>query len=61
MAQHYSLICHDVYELKMTGKFFKRRKFKEMIKLFKPLNWILFLIMILVIYHKNRKSSQFRL
>jgi hypothetical protein len=49
MTQHYSFIRREVYELKVSGKYLKRRSFKEMKKLYKPLYWTLFSITMLSI------------
>lgn len=49
MTQHYSLIRREVYELKVSGKYLKRRKIKDMARLFKPLYWVLFFITMLSI------------
>ena len=42
MTQHYFFIRREVYEFKKTHKSPKWRSFDEIIRLFKPLNWILF-------------------
>lgn len=44
MTQHYSLIRREIYELKVSGKYLRRRKFKDMGRLFKPLYWVLYTI-----------------
>lgn len=49
MTQYYSLIRREVYELKVSGKYLKRRKIRDMARLFKPLYWALFFITMLSI------------
>lgn len=47
MTQHYSLIRREIYELKVSGEYLKRRTIKEMTRLFKPLYWVMFIITML--------------
>lgn len=49
MTHYYYLIRREVYELKVSGKYLYRRKKNDMVRLFKPLYWVLFFITMLSI------------